>query len=196
MNFLGHSRISMEIDIKTMYGNFTGDFYKGRLENLKLPSDVKNGLFLHRKIDSISDTGNILTEKIDKKFSIFRGVISDIIIDHFLALEWEKLFNEDLNDSIKMVYRELDKYRDIYTKDFTEVYNWISQNNILYSYKNPENIKKTFAGISKRVRKGNILTEAYDELIKKYDLFHRLGIEEFRRTADIACAEYAPFDNK
>ena len=101
MNFLGHSRISMEIDIKTMYGNFTGDFYKGRLENLKLPSDVKNGLFLHRKIDSISDTGNILTEKIDKKFSIFRGVISDIIIDHFLALEWEKLFNEDLNDSIK-----------------------------------------------------------------------------------------------
>ena len=67
MNFLGHSRISMEIDIKTMYGNFTGDFYKGRLENLKLPTDVKNGLFLHRKIDSISDTGNILTERIDKK---------------------------------------------------------------------------------------------------------------------------------
>ena len=31
MNFLGHSRISMEIDIKTMYGNFTGDFYKNRV---------------------------------------------------------------------------------------------------------------------------------------------------------------------
>ena len=93
-----------------------------------------------------------------------------------------------------MVYRELDKYRDIYTKDFTEVYNWISRNNILYSYKNPENIKKTFAGISKRVRKGNILTEAYDELIKKYDLFHSLGIEEFRRTADTVRMEYKPFD--
>ena len=196
MNFLGHSRISMEIDIKTIYGNFTGDFYKGRLENLNLPSDVKNGLFLHRKIDSISDTENILTEQIDKKFSIFRGVISDIIIDHFLALEWEELFGEDLNDSIKLIYRELDRYRDIYTKNFTEVYNWISQNDILYSYKNPENIKRTFAGISKRVRKGSILTEAYDELIKKYDLFRRLGIKEFRRTADLARAEYTPFERQ
>ena len=36
----------------------------------------------------------------------------------------------------------------------------------------------------------------FDELIKKYDLFHRLGIEEFRRTADIVHTEYAPFDNK
>ena len=98
MNFLGHSRISMEIDIKTIYGNFTGDFYKGRLENLMVPGEVKDGLFLHRRIDSVSDTDNILTEEIDKRFSIFRGVIADIIIDHFLALEWEKLFNVSLNE--------------------------------------------------------------------------------------------------
>ena len=194
MNFLGHSRISMEIDIKTIYGNFTGDFYKGRLENFILPADVKNGLLLHRKIDLVSDTDNILTEKIDKKFSIFRGVISDIIIDHFLALEWENLFHEDLNDSIKRIYRELNKYKDIYPENVARVYEWISENNILYSYKSPENIKRTFAGISKRVRKGEILTEAYDELMKKYDLFHRLGIEEFRRTAELSRIEYDSFD--
>lgn len=33
MNFLGHSLISIEIDEstdkKTLYGNFTGDYYKG-----------------------------------------------------------------------------------------------------------------------------------------------------------------------
>ena len=190
MNFLGHSRISAEIDIKTTYGNFTGDFYKGRLENINVPSEVKNGLFLHRKIDSISDIDNVLTEKIDKRFSIFRGVISDIIIDHFLALEWENLFEEDLNNSIKTIYGELDKYKNIYPKHFIEVYDWISKNNILYSYKNPENIRKTFGGISRRVRKGEILTEAYDELMKKYDLFHRLSLEEFRRTAELAYTEY------
>ena len=36
MNFLGHLLISLEIDeniIKeTLYGNFTGDFYKGLVE--------------------------------------------------------------------------------------------------------------------------------------------------------------------
>lgn len=193
MNFLGHSRISLEIDLDTLYGNFTGDFYKGRLENLNLPQNVKNGLALHRKIDSISDTDNIFTEQIDKRFSIFRGVISDIIIDHFLALEWEKLFNEDLDKSIKLIYRELDKYRDIYPENFMEVYEWISKNNILYSYKEPENIRRTFIGISKRVRKGVILTEAYDELMKKYDLFHKLSLEEFRRTAELARTEYPKF---
>ena len=193
MNFLGHSRISMEIDIKTTYGNFTGDFYKGRLENIMLPSDVKNGLLLHRKIDSISDTGNLLTVEIDKRFSIFRGVISDVIIDHFLALEWEMLFKEELNDSIKLIYRELDRYKDIYPEHFTEVYEWITKNNILYSYKDPENIKRTFIGISNRVRRGGILTEAYEELMKKYDLFHRLSLEEFRRTAELARIEYSKF---
>lgn len=30
MNFLGHSLISLEItNKKTLYGNFTGDYYKG-----------------------------------------------------------------------------------------------------------------------------------------------------------------------
>lgn len=194
MNFLGHSRISMEIDIKTIYGNFTGDFYKGRLENLMVPGEVKDGLFLHRRIDSVSDTDNILTEEIDKRFSIFRGVIADIIIDHFLALEWEKLFNVSLNESIKIIYSQLDRYRDIYPENFSEVYEWISKNNILYSYKNPEIIKRTFQGISQRVRKGAILTEAYDELMKKYDLFHTLSIEEFNRTAKSVITDYKGFD--
>ena len=40
------------------------------------------------------------------------------------------------------------------------------------------------------MRKGEILTEAYDELMKKYDLFHRLSLEEFRRTAELAYTEY------
>ena len=190
MNFLGHSRISMEININTIYGNFSGDFYKGRLESLTLPSEVKNGLFLHRKIDSVSDTDNILSEKIDRRFSIFRGVVSDIIIDHFLALEWDNLFKESLEESIKIIYAQLDKYRDIYPKHFSEVYEWISKNNILYSYKNPETIRRTFEGISRRVRKGEILKEAYDELISKYDLFHSLSIEEFKRAAKLSVIEY------
>lgn len=185
MNFLGHSSISLIINKKTTYGNFVGDFYKGRLENFVLPSEVKDGLFLHRRIDSVSDEKNLLAEKIDNKFGIFKGVIADIFIDHFLALEWENLFDVTLESDIKKIYLELDKYREIYPDDFLELYNWIKQNNILYSYKYTESIQKTFIGISKRVRRGIILTEAYEELLKKYNLYYELSIMEYKRVFEL-----------
>ena len=41
MNFLGHSLISLEIDEntnkKTLYANFTGDYYKGLVDRIELP---------------------------------------------------------------------------------------------------------------------------------------------------------------
>ncbi|EUB21985.1 hypothetical protein [Fusobacterium sp. CM22] len=48
MNFLGHSLISLEIDEninkETLYGNFTGDFYKGLVERIELSENLKEGL--------------------------------------------------------------------------------------------------------------------------------------------------------
>ena len=59
MNFLAHSLISLEIDEqenkKTLYGNFAGDFYKGLVDKIELPEELKEGIVLHRIIDGISD---------------------------------------------------------------------------------------------------------------------------------------------
>jgi len=48
MNFLGHSLISLEIDKninkETLYGNFTGDFYKGLVERIEISENLKEGL--------------------------------------------------------------------------------------------------------------------------------------------------------
>ena len=55
MNFLGHSLISLEIDgntnKKTLYANFTGDYYKGLVDRIELPEALKEGIRLHRIID-------------------------------------------------------------------------------------------------------------------------------------------------
>lgn len=54
MNFLGHSLISIEIDEstdkKTLYGNFTGDYYKGLVDRIELPEALKEGIRLHRTL--------------------------------------------------------------------------------------------------------------------------------------------------
>ena len=47
--------ISLEIDKninkETLYGNFTGDFYKGLVERIELSENLKEGIVLHRIID-------------------------------------------------------------------------------------------------------------------------------------------------
>ena len=54
MNYLAHSVISLEIDKKmsesTLYGNFAGDFYKGKVDKIDLQENLKNGIILHRLI--------------------------------------------------------------------------------------------------------------------------------------------------
>ena len=75
MNYLAHSVISLEIDKKmnenTLYGNFTGDFYKGKVEKIKLQENLKSGIILHRLIDKISDREeNFLSGLLKEKFGM------------------------------------------------------------------------------------------------------------------------------
>ena len=77
MNFLAHSLISLEIDEKankkTLYGNFTGDFYKGLVDKIDLSDELKEGIVLHRIIDGISDRNeNFLNDLLTEKFGIFK----------------------------------------------------------------------------------------------------------------------------
>ena len=114
MNFLGHSLISLEIDEntnkETLYGNFTGDFYKGLVEKIELSENLKEGIILHRIIDKTSDrTENLLNELLAGKFGIFKGIVSDMFIDHFLSKNFNNLFNKNIDNIEKLI---LDKVKE------------------------------------------------------------------------------------
>ncbi|MDE5420966.1 ACP phosphodiesterase [Ancylomarina sp. DW003] len=89
MNFLAHLYLSGESE-KIMVGNFIADFVKGRkYENYK--SEIREGILLHRSIDSYTDTHPIVSQsgkyfrEVYRKYS---GVITDLVYDHFLAKNW------------------------------------------------------------------------------------------------------------
>ena len=67
MNYIGHSLISLEKNKENLFGNFSGDFYKGRIEELVLPDNIKEGVILHRQIDTVTDTNNRLVNEINEK---------------------------------------------------------------------------------------------------------------------------------
>ena len=189
MNYLAHSVISLEIDEKinknTLYGNFTGDFYKGRIEKIDLQEDLKSGIILHRLIDKISDRKeNFLNEFLQEKFGIFKGIVSDMYVDHFLCKNFEKIFNNNsdfgnVEKAERKIIQSVEKYDKLFPNDFKNFFDWLRREKVLARYKNLDFLERVFLGMSKRVRKGEILRNAVCELKNNYEDFEEKSLKEF-----------------
>ena len=189
MNYLAHSVISLEIDKKmsesTLYGNFAGDFYKGKVDKIDLQENLKNGIILHRLIDKISDREeNFLNELLREKFRIFKGIVSDMYVDHFLCKNFENIFCENPGfENVEKVERKIikniEKYDEFFPSDFKSFFDWLKREKVLARYKNLDFLERVFLGMSKRVRKGEILRSAIDELKRNYGKFEEKSLREF-----------------
>ena len=184
MNFLGHSLISLEIDEKenkeTLYGNFTGDFYKGLVERIELSENLKEGIVLHRIIDKTSDRKeNLLNELLAEKFGIFKGIVSDMFIDHFLSKNFNNLFNKNINDIERKILDKVKEKKNIFPKDFERTFNWLNDKNVMVNYKEIDFLERAFQGLAKNIRRGEILNLAVSELKKNYNIFEEKSIKEF-----------------
>ena len=161
MNFLGHSLISLEIDEKenkeTLYGNFTGDFYKGLVERIE----------------------NLLNELLTEKFRIFKGIVSDMFIDHFLSKNFNNLFNKNIDDIEREILDKVKEYKNIFPKEFERTFNWLNDRNVMANYKDIDFLERAFQGLAKNIRRGEILNLAVSELKKNYNLFEEKSIKEF-----------------
>ena len=184
MNFLAHSLISLKIDEKenkkTLYANFAGDFYKGLVETIELPDELKEGIVLHRIIDKISDRNeNFLNELLTEKFGIFKGIVSDMYIDHFLSKNFDSLFNDNLNNIENKILYNIKINEKFFPDNFKRTFQWLKSGKVMSSYQNINFLERAFYGISQRVRKGEILKSAIIELQKNYNLFEEKAIKEF-----------------
>ena len=184
MNFLGHSLISLGIDEKenkeTLYGNFTGDFYKGLVERIELSENLKEGIILHRIIDKNSDRKeNLLNELLTEKFGIFKGIVSDMFIDHFLSKNFNNLFNKNIDDIERKILSKVGENKNIFPKDFERTFDWLNDKNVMTNYKDIDFLERAFQGLARNVRKGEILNSAVAELKKNYNLFEEKSIKEF-----------------
>ena len=186
MNYLAHSMISLEIDEKlektktTLYGNFSGDFYKGRIEGIKLSENLKEGVILHRIIDSIADgDDNYLNNILSKEFGIFKGIVSDIIIDHFISKRFYSIFNENINEIEDKILYTVHMYNKYFPEKFSYTFDWIYRNKVLSGYSSLEFLEKVFKGMSRRIRKGEILLSSVDIVKKNYEYLEENSLKEF-----------------
>ena len=86
MNYLAHIYLS-GTDSRLQIGNFIGDFVKGSQLDA-YPPRIRNGIVLHRKIDSYTDSHPVVRQTIGllrPAFGRYSGIIVDMYFDYFLA---------------------------------------------------------------------------------------------------------------
>jgi len=150
LNYLSHIYLSGQSE-EIILGNFIGDHVKGQ-QFLSYPPEVAKGIYLHRQIDSYTDSHPVVNECIVKMrpaFGKYSGIVIDIFLDHFLAVNWshysfEKLstFTKRFHAVILANYFQLPSQVKLFVP-------FLIQNKRLQSYATFEGIEKTLRIMAK-----------------------------------------------
>ena len=111
MNYLAHIYLSENND-ESKLGNFLGDFANKSLEN-NFEYSIRNGIFMHRKLDSFTDSNLVFLESKKRISSLnrrFAGVLIDMFYDHFLAKNWSEYSSISLEEYSDNFYSILKRF--------------------------------------------------------------------------------------
>lgn len=146
MNFLAHIYLSGE-DEEVKIGNFIGDYVKGSAFHI-YPEKIKEGILLHRFIDSFTDKNKytlVAKTLFTPKYRKYSGIVIDIIYDHFLAVFWNNYSTIPLLEFIDNFHNLLGKYREMLPAEVQEMVPKLIANERLYSYRKIEGIKSVLS---------------------------------------------------
>lgn len=174
MNFLAHIYLSPNND-EILVGNFIADAVKGK-NYLSYPKNIQIGIQLHRAIDHFTDTHpitKISRNRLSNKYGHYRGVIIDILYDHFLAKNWELYSKIPLNLFAFNTYEILDKYNSTFPERAKKVFFYMKKNNWLLSYSSIEGIEEILVNMNKRTNNKSNMNEAVADLQQFYTNFEQ-----------------------
>jgi acyl carrier protein phosphodiesterase len=165
VNYLAHIYLSGD-DEDVMLGNFMADSVKGRAYE-DYPTGIKRGILLHRFIDDFTDSHPVCLETkllLRPKYHKLSPILSDMMYDHFLARHWASYSAEPLRDYVDRTYsilhariKELTP-RAQYMLPYMIKYDW------LYNYQFEEGMKNVLFGMSKRIKKGEVLVNGWEDI--------------------------------
>jgi len=176
MNFLAHIYLSGNNNLVTI-GNFMADGIRGETYK-KYPIAIQKGILLHREIDTFTDAHPIVrksTKRLHKNYGHYRGVIVDILYDHFLAKNWSDYSDVALGDYVESFYVELEDHFEILPLRIQRLMPFMIADNWLLNYSKIEGIQRVLDGMNRRTKHKSKMNEATKELKTFYNEFE----EEF-----------------
>lgn len=172
MNFLAHIYLSGD-NPKVKVGNFMADSIRGKKYE-EYPQDYKNGILLHRAIDTFTDahpTVRKSTKRLHANYSHYSGVIVDIFYDHFLAKNWKRYSDVPLPTYTDDFYDLLQEHYHILPINIKRMMPYLIADNWLLSYAKLEGISKVLNGMNRRTQNKSKMNYATEELQEYYGEF-------------------------
>lgn len=172
MNFLAHLSLSDDQE-GLMIGNAIADFTRKKYYD-HFPSEVRRGILLHHFIDDFTDSHAVVGEMLEKWRPIqgkYAGVVNDIIMDHFLARDFETIAGQKLQDFSQSVYESFRKNWEIIPERAQHTFHYMEKGDWLYHYQFESGIERSLSGMSRRAQNSNRMAEAVQQLRRDYDFF-------------------------
>ena len=172
MNFLAHAYLSFG-DPELLTGNLMADTVKGT-EPRNFTAGIARGIELHRAIDAYTDHHALVrsTRKIFyPTISHYALVISDVIYDHFLGINWHRYSNETLLDFSIRSYAAVDRYIQYAPEKFTRIFPYMKEDNWFVMYATLPGIHATIERLSYRSK---AFTQAKETIALLTTHYHEL----------------------
>ena len=188
MNFLAHIYLSGE-NQELKFGNFIGDWVKGRDYN-NYPEIIRNGIILHRKIDTFTDKHPFFLKSVYRLRQIYgkhAGIVVDILYDHYLASNWSKYSNVSLKKFSKQFYRIIIRYyKFLPPKGKNFIPYFICRDRLvcyadLSCFENVISLMSRYTSLPEKTNKAmTLIKNNYKEFETDFKLFFKDAIENFK----------------
>lgn len=187
MNYLSHLYLSRD-NQEILIGNFIADAVKGNQLN-NYPVGIKNGIILHRHIDTFTDTHPIVKKSIHRlhpRYRHYKGVIMDIIYDHYLAKYWSQFSLIPLEEYAQNTYEFLISQSHRFPVKILPVLEHMSNHNWFVTYRSLKGIERVFSGMNARTNGKSQMNLAIEDLQIHYTDFESDFFEFFEELENYA----------
>lgn len=189
MNFLAHIYLSND-DPMHRIGNFMADHIKGSSYK-EYPVTMQKGILLHRQIDSFTDKDEIVKtskRRLHSRYGHYKGVIIDIVYDHFLAQNWNQYHHQPLEQFSKEFYAQLKEHWSYLPEKVQYLSRYMISGDWLTSYAQIDGIAGVLEGMNRRTGGKSHMDLAIEDLNNYKDEFEQ-DFSQFFEKLRIFCHE-------
>ncbi|MBL7998083.1 MAG: DUF479 domain-containing protein [Candidatus Kapabacteria bacterium] len=190
MNFLAHLLLSHNDD-DVMLGNFLGDFVI-RNDFTNFFARVQMGLELHLFIDRYTDAHPLMKESSSvfrSEFGRYAPVINDVVMDHFIAVDWERYHTDSIEVFASRCYSSLLARNEILPTVVQRFLPRMAAENWLVNYGTLDGIERALYGMSHRATFNKELFRARTTVEQNFETLQGLS-REFIPEIHYATLEY------
>ena len=175
MNYLAHSILSFSEG--QLVGNLIADFVRNA-DREKYPADIREGIRLHRGLDTFTDAHPLISEAkkiFQPAVRLYSGAFVDVAFDHFLALSLDE---RKLRQHADTVYLQLNNPKVPMPDKARAMAGRMQEQDWLYSYRFAEQIRYPMANVIHRAKYLTGSEPAFAAFLHHYDEL-RLYFEAF-----------------